>query len=73
MIYRGPGFLAVVRFSSPIPTPSPLSRQKAPPATHWKTKTAEETHHMTARKPCCSINHSILPAPRPLSLSFVRD
>ncbi len=37
MIYRGPGFLAVVWFGS-SPTPSPLSRQQARLATHRKTE-----------------------------------
>jgi hypothetical protein len=61
--YRGPGFLAVVIFRS-TPTPSPLSRQKAGPATHRKTekerqlvdgrgrkRVGVEPNHTTARKP----------------------
>ncbi len=37
MIYRGPGFLAVVWFgSSPTPSPPPVSKSR--PATHRKTK-----------------------------------
>ncbi len=39
MIYRGPGFLAVVwSGSSPIPLLSPLSRPKARPATYRKAE-----------------------------------
>jgi hypothetical protein len=58
MVYRGPGFLSVVWFGS-SPT-SPLSRQKARPATHRKTdkkrqcadkEGGEAPNHTNAKKP----------------------
>jgi hypothetical protein len=48
MMYRRPGFIAVVGFgSSPTPSPSHESRQKARPATHRKN---EKERHFAAGK-----------------------
>jgi hypothetical protein len=73
MIYRGPGFLAVIGFgSSPSPS-SPLSRQQGRPATHRKTEKERQladwrgrvagvggaTLYTTARKPALQRNFDL--------------
>ncbi len=69
MIYRGPGFLAVLLFgSSPAPSPSPVSkldwqhtgrpRKRENLMTGEGEGEGEEPNHTTART--SSINHAIL-------------